>query len=111
MLEIIFQDYIRTARAKGLKERVVLYGHALRNAAIPVMTIVAMDLPYLFGGALFTETIFSWPGMGKLFFRSAQRVDYAVLMGIVMINAVLIVAFNLVADIGYAFLDPRIRYD
>jgi peptide/nickel transport system permease protein len=111
MLEVIFQDYIRTARAKGLKERVVLYGHALKNAAIPVMTIVAMDLPILFGGALFTETIFSWPGMGKLFFRSAQRVDYAVLMGIVMINAVLIVAFNLVADIGYAFLDPRIRYD
>lgn len=111
MLEVIFQDYVRTARAKGLKERVVLYGHALKNAAIPVLTIVAMDLPILFGGALFTETIFSWPGMGKLFFRSAQRVDYAVLMGIVMINATLIVAFNLVADIGYAFLDPRIRYD
>ena len=111
MLEVIFQDYVRTARAKGLKERAVLYGHALKNAAIPVLTIVAMDLPILFGGALFTETIFSWPGMGKLFFRSAQRVDYAVLMGIIMINATLIVAFNLVADIGYAFLDPRIRYD
>jgi peptide/nickel transport system permease protein len=110
MLEVVFQDYIRTARAKGLKERVVLYGHALKNAAIPVVTIIAMDLPILFGGALFTETIFSWPGMGKLFFRSAQRVDYAVLMGIVMINATLIVAFNLVADVVYAFLDPRIRY-
>jgi peptide/nickel transport system permease protein len=111
MLEVIFQDYIRTARSKGLKERVVLYGHALKNAAIPVVTVVAMDLPILFGGALFTETIFSWPGMGKLFFRSAQRVDYAVLMGIVMINAALIVAFNLLADIMYAFLDPRIRYE
>ena len=110
MLEVIHQDYIRTARAKGLKERAVLYGHALKNAAIPVVTIVAMDLPILFGGALFTETIFSWPGMGKLFFRSAQRVDYAVLMGIVMINATLIVAFNLLADVVYAFLDPRIRY-
>jgi peptide/nickel transport system permease protein len=111
MLEVIHQDYIRTARGKGLREQAVLYGHALKNAAIPVVTIVAMDLPILFGGALFTETIFSWPGMGKLFFRSAQRVDYAVLMGIVMINATLIVAFNLVADVVYAFLDPRVRYE
>jgi len=111
MLEVIHQDYIRTARGKGLRERAVLYGHALKNAAIPVVTIVSMDLPLLFGGALFTETIFSWPGMGKLFFRSAQRVDYAVLMGIVMINATLIVAFNLVADVVYAFLDPRVRYE
>jgi peptide/nickel transport system permease protein len=111
MLEVIHQDYIRTARAKGLAERVVLYGHALKNAAIPVITVLALELPILFGGALFTETIFSWPGMGKLFFRSAQRVDYAVLMGIVMINATLIILFNLVADFVYAFLDPRIRYD
>jgi len=111
MLEVIHQDYVRTARAKGLRERVVLVGHALKNAAIPVVTILALDLPILFGGALFTETIFSWPGMGRLFFRSAQRVDYAVLMGIVMINATLIVAFNLFADVVYAFLDPRIRYD
>jgi peptide/nickel transport system permease protein len=111
MLEVIHQDYIRTARAKGLKERAVLYSHAFKNAAIPVVTVLALDLPILFGGALFTETIFSWPGMGRLFFRSAQRVDYAVLMGIVMINAMLIVAFNLMADIVYAFLDPRIRYE
>jgi peptide/nickel transport system permease protein len=111
MLEVIFQDYIRTARSKGLKERAVLYGHALQNAAIPIVTILALDMPALFGGALFTETIFSWPGMGKLFFRSAQRVDYAVLMGVVMINATLIVASNLLADVVYAFLDPRIRYD
>ncbi len=111
MLEVIHQDYVRTARAKGLKERVVLFGHALKNAAIPLVTILALDMPALFGGALFTETIFSWPGMGKLFFRSAQRVDYAVLMGIVMINATLIVASNLAADVVYAFLDPRIRYE
>ncbi len=111
MLEVIFQDYVRTARAKGLKERAILYGHAVKNAAIPVVTVLALDLPILFGGALFTETIFSWPGMGRLFFRSAQRVDYAVLMGIIMINATLIVAFNLLADVVYAFLDPRIRFE
>ena len=75
MLEVIHQDYIRTARAKGLGERAVLYGHAFKNAAIPIVTILALELPILFGGALFTETIFSWPGMGKLFFNSAQRVD------------------------------------
>jgi len=111
MLEVIHQDYIRTARAKGLKERAVLYGHAFKNAAIPLVTVLALDLPTLFGGALFTETIFSWPGMGRLFFRSAQRVDYAVIMGIVMINAVLIQLFNLLADLLYAYLDPRIVYN
>jgi peptide/nickel transport system permease protein len=111
MLEVIHQDYIRTARAKGLAERAVLYSHAFKNAAIPLVTILALELPILFGGALFTETIFSWPGMGRLFFRSAQRVDYAVLMGIVMINALLILLFNIFADIVYGFLDPRIRYD
>jgi peptide/nickel transport system permease protein len=110
MLEVIHQDYIRTARAKGLKERAVLYTHAFKNAAIPLVTILALDLPTLFGGALFTETIFSWPGMGRLFFRSAQRVDYAVIMGIVIINAFLIQIFNLVADMLYASLDPRIVY-
>lgn len=110
MLEVIHQDYVRTARAKGLKERVVLYRHALKNAAIPLVTLLALDMRTLFGGALFTETIFSWPGMGRLFFRSAQRVDYAVLMGIVMINAALIVLFNLVADVVYAIIDPRIAY-
>jgi peptide/nickel transport system permease protein len=111
MLEVIHQDYITTARAKGLKEQTVLYVHALKNAAIPLVTLLALDMPTLFGGALFTETIFSWPGMGRLFFRSALRVDYAVLMGIVMINATLIVGFNLVADVVYAYLDPRIVYD
>ncbi|HFD38742.1 MAG TPA: ABC transporter permease [Anaerolineae bacterium] len=111
MLEVIHQDYIRTARAKGLTERAILYGHALKNAAIPVVTVMALGLPILFAGALFTETIFSWPGMGKLYFRSAQRVDYAVLMGYLMISASLIIFFNIVADIVYALLDPRIRYD
>ena len=111
MLDILKMDYIRTARAKGLRERAVIYRHAFKNAAIPVVTIIALEIPSLFNGALFTETIFSWPGMGRLFFNSAERGDYTVLMGILMISAALIIFFNLVADIAYAFLDPRIRYD
>ena len=111
MLEVIHQDYIRTARSKGLAERAVIWGHAIKNAAIPIVTIMALELPILFAGALFTETIFSWPGMGKLYFRSAQRVDYAVMMGYLMITAMLIISFNIIADIVYAFLDPRIRFD
>jgi len=111
MLEVIHQDYIRTARSKGLAERAVIWSHAIKNAAIPIVTIMALELPILFAGALFTETIFSWPGMGKLYFRSAQRVDYAVMMGYLMITAMLIISFNIIADILYAFLDPRIRLD
>lgn len=110
MLEVIHQDYIRTARAKGFSEKIVVFRHALKNAAIPIVTIAALELPTLFGGALFTETIFSWPGIGRLFYRAAQRVDYPLLMGIILINAVLIIIFNLIADIVYAYLDPRIRY-
>jgi peptide/nickel transport system permease protein len=111
MLEVIHLDYIRTARAKGLAERKIVWGHAIKNAITPVITIMALELPGLFGGALFTETIFSWPGMGRLFYQHAQRVDYPVLMGIVMINATLIILFNLIADIMYAFLDPRVQYN
>lgn len=111
MLEVIHLDYIRTARAKGLGENMLIWRHAIKNAITPVITIMALELPLLFGGALFTETIFSWPGMGRLFYRSAQRVDYPLLMGIVMINSALIIAFNLLADVLYAFLDPRVRYD
>ncbi|RIK44411.1 MAG: diguanylate cyclase [Chloroflexi bacterium] len=110
MLEVIHLDYIRTARAKGLPERRIVWGHALRNAMTPLVTLLALDLPGLFGGALFTETIFSWPGMGRLFYQHAQRSDYPVLMGIVMVNAGLIILFNLLADILYAYLDPRVRY-
>lgn len=111
MLEVIHLDYIRTARSKGLAERRVIARHAIKNAITPVITVIALQLPLLFGGALFTETIFSWPGMGRLFYYHAQRVDYPVLMGIVMINAVLIITFNLIADIAYAFLDPRVQYE
>lgn len=110
MLEVLHADYMRTARAKGLPRHQALARHAVRNALLPVVTVLALDLPGLFGGALFTETIFSWPGMGRLFYRSAQRVDFPVLMGVVLINAALIVLFNLTADILYAYLDPRVRY-
>jgi peptide/nickel transport system permease protein len=110
MLEVIHSDYVRTARAKGLGERAVRYRHALKNAAIPLVTLVALDLPSLFGGALFTEMVFSWPGMGRLFWDAARARDYPILLAVVLINSVLIVAFNLVADIGYGLLDPRIRY-
>ena len=111
MLDVLKMDYVRTARSKGLKERAVIWGHVFKNAAIPLATIIALDIPGLFNGALFTETIFSWPGMGRLFFNSADRGDYTVLMGILMISAFLIIFFNLIADIAYAFLDPRIQYD
>ncbi|GAB4538875.1 MAG: ABC transporter permease [Anaerolineae bacterium] len=110
MLEVIHSDYVRTARAKGLSENVVRYRHALKNAAIPLLTLMALDLPALFGGALFTEMVFSWPGMGRLFWDAARARDYPILLSVVLINSVLIVFFNLLADIGYAFLDPRIRY-
>jgi peptide/nickel transport system permease protein len=111
MLETIHLDYVRTARAKGLGERKVIMRHAFKNAVTPIITIMALDLPTLFGGALFTETIFSWPGIGRLFFNAATRVDFPLLMAIVMINGFLIITFNLVADILYAFLDPRIRFE
>ena len=111
MLEIIHQDYVRTARAKGLVEYLVIGRHALINALIPLVTLVALDLPALFAGAVFTETIFSWPGMGRLFYQSALRRDYPVLMAVIMMTAVLIIVCNLIADMVYGYLDPRIRYD
>lgn len=110
MLEVIHSDYVRTARSKGLTERTVLYRHALKNAAIPLVTMAALDLPALFGGALFTEMVFSWPGMGRLFWDAARSRDYPILLAIVLINSALIVVSNLFADLVYAFLDPRIRY-
>jgi peptide/nickel transport system permease protein len=88
----------------------VRYRHALKNAAIPLVTLIALDLPALFGGALFTEMVFSWPGMGRLFWDAARARDYPVLLAVVLINSVLIVFFNLVADLAYSYLDPRIRY-
>jgi len=110
MLEVIRSDYILTARAKGLHGRVVLYKHALRNALIPVVTVMALDGAYLFSGALITETVFAWPGMGRLFWDSVLKRDYPVLMGILMIASFCIIVLNLVADVLYALLDPRIQY-
>jgi peptide/nickel transport system permease protein len=111
MLETISQDYIRTARAKGLQERAVVFVHALKNASLPLVTIVGLDIPLLLGGAIVTETIFAWPGMGRLFIDHLSRGDVPVVMGILMIIAVAVVVFQLVTDVLYAWLDPRIRYD
>lgn len=111
MIDVINQDYIRTARAKGLGERVVLLGHGLRNAILPLITIAGLQLPSLFGGALVTETVFTWPGMGRLFVDSLGYRDYPVLMGILMFTAILVLLGNLTADVLYAVADPRIRLD
>lgn len=110
MLEVLNQDYIRTARAKGLPERVVIFKHALRNALLPIVTILGLSLPDLFGGAFIIETIFAWPGMGRLGVMAIFQRNYPLIMGIVMFSAVLIMLGNLLADIGYALVDPRIRY-
>jgi peptide/nickel transport system permease protein len=110
MLDVINQDYLRTARAKGLSERMVMFKHALRNALIPLVTLLALDLPYIFGGAVFLEMLFSWPGMGLFYYQSALQRDYPVLMAILIIGGIFIILSNLLADLLYAYLDPRIRY-
>ncbi len=109
MLEVIRQDYIRTAYAKGLKERDVVYKHALRNALLPIITILGLAIPGLIGGGPIFETIFSIPGMGRLFYSSVMARDYPTIMGILTIGAVLTLIGNLIADISYALADPRIR--
>lgn len=111
MLEVMNTDYIRTARAKGLREPAVISRHALRNAALPLVTIVGLDLPFLLAGAVVTETIFAWPGMGRLFIDHTNRSDFPVLMGILMLISIAVVLFQIITDITYSFLDPRIRYD
>ncbi|NTV37283.1 MAG: ABC transporter permease [Anaerolineaceae bacterium] len=110
MLEVIHKDYVRTARGKGLSERIVLYRHALRNALIPIITLLGLELPALFGGALFTETIFAWPGIGRLYFDAALKTDYPVLMAVLMIYSALIIISNLLVDVIYTMIDPRISY-
>jgi peptide/nickel transport system permease protein len=110
MLEVMNQDYIRTAKAKGLPRWAIVYIHALKNAALPIVTVVGLDLPLLLGGAVVTERIFAWPGMGRLFLDHVDKVDVPVVMGILMMIAVAVVAFQLITDIVYAWLDPRIRY-
>ena len=110
MLEVLRQDYIRTAWSKGLKERVVVVGHAVKNALIPVVTIVGAELPVLVGGAVIMEQIFSLPGMGRLMVEALQRRDYTVVSGVNLVIAAAVVISNLLVDISYAYLDPRVRY-
>jgi peptide/nickel transport system permease protein len=111
LLEVLGQDYVRTARAKGLGERVVIGLHALRNALLPVVTIIGSYVPFLLGGAIFIESIFAWPGMGSLFLDAVSARDYPLIMGITLVLAVAILIANLLTDIAYAVIDPRIRYD
>ena len=110
MLEVIRQDYIRTARAKGLPESKVIYKHALRNALLPVVTILGLSLPGLISSGFIFETIFAWPGMGRLGFEATMSFDYTVVMGVVTIGAILTLMGNIIADITYALVDPRIKY-
>ena len=110
MLEAMGQDYVRTAKAKGLPKPEIIYIHALKNAALPIVTVVALDLPFLLGGAIVTERIFGWPGMGRLFLDHVSRSDTPVIMGILMMIAIAVIAFQIIADVTYAWLDPRIRY-
>jgi peptide/nickel transport system permease protein len=111
MLEVVSQDYIRTARAKGVKERIVIYKHALKNALIPIVTVVCMSLGHMMSGAILTETVFAWPGMGTLVYQAILNRDYPLVIASTMLIAFFILAANLLADILYAFLDPRIKYD
>ncbi|HVC81304.1 MAG TPA: ABC transporter permease [Chloroflexota bacterium] len=111
MLEVLQLDYLRTARAKGASSWSVVLKHALRNAVVPLVTVIALDIPLLFTGALVVEVVFSWPGEGRLFYDALQNRDYPVLMGVLLISAFLILFSNLVADMLYGFLNPRVRYD
>ena len=110
MIDSLNQDYVRTARAKGVVERKVISKHALRNALLPIITNLGLEIPFLFTGAIVTETIFSWPGMGRGFIEATNAFDYPVLMGILVITALIVVLSNLLADVLYAIVDPRISY-
>ena len=111
LLGVLKADYVRTARAKGLPESAVVGIHALRNALIPLISIMALNLAALFSGAVITETVFAWPGIGRMFVQAMFSRDYPLLMGILMMGSVMVVVFNLVADVLYGILDPRIRYE
>ena len=111
MLEVINTDYMRTAAAKGLSRAAVVLKHGLKNALIPLVTVVALGLPGLVAGAVVTETIFAWPGMGRLFINALTQFDFALLMGYLMLISFLVVLFNLIADLAYAWLDPRVKYN
>jgi peptide/nickel transport system permease protein len=110
MLEVLKQDYIRTARSKGLNERLVIYKHALRNAWLPIVTIIGLQFGTLLGGAVITETVFAWPGIGRLLVESIGFRDYPVIQGAVLVITFGFVLTNLLVDMLYAYLDPRIQY-
>jgi peptide/nickel transport system permease protein len=111
MLEVMHSDYLRTARAKGLSRRTVIAKHALRNALIPIVTLVSLDVATIIGGAVITETIFGWPGIGRLYIQAIGVNDWPIVMAVVMAIAILVVVMNLLADLTYGWLDPRVRYD
>jgi len=111
MLEVVALDYVTTARSKGLTERTVIGRHAVRNALIPIVTLVALSIPGLISGAVITETLFSWPGMGRLIYDSLMNKDYNLTMAIFLIFGLLVTVFNLIADVAYGIVDPRVRYD
>jgi peptide/nickel transport system permease protein len=111
MVEVLQQDYVRTARAKGLAERVVVYGHAFRNALVPVVTVIGITMAILIGGAVVTEIVFNIPGLGRLIISAILRRDYPVVQGVVLVTAASYVLINLAVDMVYASIDPRIRYD
>ncbi|NQT59265.1 MAG: ABC transporter permease [Bacteroidetes bacterium] len=109
MLDVLNQDYVTTARAKGMKERVVVYRHALRNALIPVVTVIGLSIPMVIVGAVFLETIFNWPGMGRLYYKAVLARDFPIVMGANLFIAVIVLVSNLVVDIVYSIIDPRVR--
>lgn len=111
MLEVVRQDFVRTAHAKGLPERTVVFKHALRNALIPIITLVGLYIPFLFSGTVYIETVFAWPGMGRAIFEAINQRDYPVVMAMSFFFATMVVIANLIADILYAVIDPRIRYE
>jgi peptide/nickel transport system permease protein len=111
MLEILGMDYITSARAKGLKESIVTFKHALRNAVLPVLTVISVNFAFLFAGAMITETVFSWPGLGRMMFESLYRRDYPILMGLLIVTSTGVIVINLITDLMYAYLDPRVVYE
>jgi len=111
MLEVLRQDYVRTARAKGLTEHIVVYRHALRNALIPLLTMTGMQFGFLLGGTVIVETVFAWPGIGRLAIMAIQTRDLPLLQGCILVLTIIFVTINLMVDIVYAFIDPRIKYD
>jgi ABC-type dipeptide/oligopeptide/nickel transport system permease component len=111
MLEVLSREYVRTAEAKGLSRRAVILRHALRNALLPVLTVIGLQVGHLLAGAILTETIFSWPGIGLWVYESIESRDYAIVQGVTLFIAVIVVGVNLLTDVLYAAVDPRIKYE